>query len=63
MNDSKALIFEKSGFFFLIWQIFEYINSAILSTVNKITADKKPYDKKKITLNVYTDFLNKKWKK
>ncbi len=38
----------------------EYINSAILSTVNKIKADKKPYDKKKITLNVYTDFLNKK---
>ena len=37
----------------------KYINSAIYNTVKKIRSDKYPYDKNKVTLNVYANLLKK----
>ena len=37
-----------------------YVNKSILETFDKIKKDKAPFDKKKVTLNIYKDFLNKK---
>lgn len=36
-----------------------YVNKSILETFNKIKKDKTPFDKKKVTLNIYKDFLKK----
>ncbi len=37
-----------------------YVNKSIFETFRKIKKDKTPFDKKKVTLNIYKEFLNKK---
>lgn len=39
-----------------------YIDKAIKKTIKKIKKDKKPFDRNKITLNAYSDLINKKIK-
>ena len=40
----------------------EYTNHSIKETFKYIKKDKKPFLKKKITLSIYKDYLNKKYK-
>ena len=38
----------------------KYIDNAFSETIKNIKKDKRPFDNKKITLNVYADMLKKK---
>lgn len=50
LNSLKKLLSKKIN-------LNNYVNKSILKTFNDIKKDRSPYDKDKITLNVYKDFL------
>ncbi len=52
-TNSVKRIFKKISF-------NKYVNKSILETFGKIKKDKTPFDKKKVTLNIYKEFLSKK---